>query len=235
MILNCDMGERGPDHAVDRKLMQFIGLANLACGGHAGDENSVAAFRALADLNGVELSAHLSYPDRARFGRVPMEIPWRDLSAALDRQWALVPDLTLVKFHGALYNDSVGDPLMAGRLAEWLHLHGVEGLLCPPDSEMALAAASCGIRILSEAFLERRYQPGEDGRLKLVPRSHPEACIRDLASALAQAEEIIRFQRVRGLDGQLYPLAAATCCVHSDSPIALELALSVARMLEEEA
>lgn len=235
MILNCDLGERGADHAVDRELMRFIGLANLACGGHAGDEASVAAFRALADREGVELSAHLSYPDRARFGRVSMEMPWSDLSAALDRQWALVPDLTLVKFHGALYNDSVDDPVLAARLGEWLHGHGVEGLLCPAESEMALAAASRGIRILPEAFLERRYQPGKEGRLELLPRSHPQACILDLASALAQAKEILRFQRVRGLDGNAYPLSAATCCVHSDSPIALELAQGVAQMLEEKA
>ncbi|MBE0665952.1 MAG: LamB/YcsF family protein, partial [Candidatus Aminicenantes bacterium] len=59
MRINCDIGERGHDHPVDRRLMEVIHIANLACGGHAGNSASVQAFRALAEENGVELAAHL--------------------------------------------------------------------------------------------------------------------------------------------------------------------------------
>ena len=63
MLINCDIGERGADHPQDRELMAYIHIANIACGGHAGDETSIEAFRALAEKHEVEVSAHLSYPD----------------------------------------------------------------------------------------------------------------------------------------------------------------------------
>jgi len=84
MRINCDIGERGPGHATDRKLMEVIHIASLACGGHAGDSGSVKAFSALAEENGVELAAHLSYPDRENFGRRPMRLPASALLAALE-------------------------------------------------------------------------------------------------------------------------------------------------------
>ena len=74
MKVNCDIGERGADHPVDRQLMELIDIANIACGGHAGDETSIHAFCQLAEQHGVTVTAHLSYPDRENFGRRSLDI-----------------------------------------------------------------------------------------------------------------------------------------------------------------
>lgn len=233
MILNCDIGERGADHPVDLKLMSLVGLANIACGGHAGDKASVDCFRQLAVELGVQVSAHLSYPDRIHFGRVSMEMSWPECSKALEWQLDLLPGVTAVKFHGALYNDCVRDRDLAGHCADWLSQHGITTVVCPPDSEIAQAAASRHLDVLAEAFLERRYQQSADGRLELVPRTHPEACIETVTEALDQAKTLMEHHQVRTLDGTYLPLKADTFCIHSDSPIALDLAGAVARYLEE--
>jgi len=116
MRINCDIGERGPGHAVDRRLMEVVHIANLACGGHAGDRASVQAFRALAEEHGVELAAHLSYPDRPNFGRRVLAMPLPALLASLDEQLALLPSPKRVKFHGALYNESCRSRELAAAL-----------------------------------------------------------------------------------------------------------------------
>jgi UPF0271 protein len=233
VILNCDIGERGADHPVDRELMRCIGLANLACGGHAGDTDSIRSFRQLAERHGVAVAAHLSYPDRAHFGRVSMNLPREELLAALDTQWSRVPGVTMVKFHGALYNDSVGDPNLAGGLADWLSRRQVGAVVCPGDSEMASAASALGLVVLEEAFLERRYRMTAEGRLELVPRIHPMACITEVSAALDQARSLMESGEVIGIDGQRYPLQAQTLCIHSDSPIALKLVQGVVNLMKE--
>jgi UPF0271 protein len=222
--INCDIGERGATHPVDLELMTLIDIANLACGGHAGSEESIASFRGLAETHQVELSAHLSYPDRKNFGRVSLNISREELSAALEGQWSRISDLTLVKFHGALYLDSARDHALATHLSDWLLTHGVQTLICPPESEMAAAVEGRPIRVLREAFIERRYQVEASGRPGLVPRSHPDASILDLSAARDQAMQLIESGTVTCIDGTVLPLQADTLCIHSDSPIALELA-----------
>lgn len=232
MILNCDIGERGMDHPVDRELMSWIGLANIACGGHAGDADSVRAFCQLAEDHGVEVSAHLSYPDRKHFGRMSMSLSSRDLADALEEQWQRMPDAGTVKFHGALYNDAWRDVELAGWLAGWLLGHGVNRVVCPPDSELALACGDAGVEVLAEAFVERRYVRTAQG-VQLVPRSDPLASISEIAPALDQARDLIQRGGVRDLDGTFQSLQVETLCIHSDAPLALELAQGVHALLED--
>ncbi len=230
MLVNCDIGERGPANAADRKLMEFIQIANLACGGHAGDKKSVKAFGALAAERGVKLAAHLSYPDRGHFGRKVMRIPEAALLASLAKQLALIPGVRCVKLHGALYHEACHDHKLAEALAQWLKISGIHELLAPVDSEIAVSAEKRGIKVLNEAFVERRY--GYDKakkKLVLVDRSRPGASIDSLEEAAAQAAEIIQRRRVNvNLAKAGRPvwkkLEADTVCIHSDSPIALELA-----------
>ena len=84
MIINCDIGERGSQHPTDLELMNHIGMANIACGGHAGDEESIAVFSRIAKEKGLQIAAHLAYPDRLNFGRVSMTIAVKELLAGLD-------------------------------------------------------------------------------------------------------------------------------------------------------
>lgn len=230
MLINCDIGERGADNGTDRKLMEAVHIANLACGGHAGDAQSVNAFREPARRHGVRLAAHLSYPDRENFGRGTMRMTARALLASLEEQLGLLPDADLVKFHGALYNESCADKKIAMLLAGWLARKGIREVIAPGDSELAAEAQKRGIAVLREAFAERAYEWDTKGkRLRLAPRSRPGACLTDVPAALAQAEEIIRRGRVnvsgkKGGPPVWKKIAADTICVHSDSPIALELA-----------
>lgn len=236
ILINCDIGEQGPLHEGDRALMEFIHIANIACDGHAGDKESVAAFRALAERRGVRVSAHLSYPDKPNFGRASMKMADEDLLAALDAQLALLPGIKLVKFHGALYNQACRDARLAGLLAGWLKRSDVSGVLAPADSELAAAVYKLGLTVLREAFLDRRYSYDEAaGHLRLLSRSAGNAVISDVGEALAQAGEIVR-GRVNVSGDPARPvwetIKADTVCIHSDSAIALELARKLRPALE---
>jgi UPF0271 protein len=220
--------------------MKHIQIANLACGGHAGDSETVEAFRALASENGVAVSAHLSYPDRQNFGRVSMPISTPELMESLADQFRLLPDVRLVKLHGALYNDACRDADLARRLASWLREREIHTVITAGGSEMAAACTEKGIQVLAEAFAERRYRffP-ETGSLALVSRKLDYASIRDCGEAVKQSEEIVKRGRVKavvasggggtgaqtgGMTYRWVPIKAETICIHSDSPISLELA-----------
>lgn len=229
MLINCDIGEQGPLHEGDRRLMDFIHIANLACEGHAGDRQSVEAFRALAGERGVGLAAHLSYPDRANFGRASMALPEGELLAALDAQLALLPGVRMVKLHGALYNDVWWDQRLADLLAGWMARKGIDRVLAPAGSAMAAAAHKAGIAVLREAFADRRYSWDQAaGGPRLASRSEAGAVISDVDEAVAQAAEIIRRGRVNVSGDPARPdwreVKADTICLHSDSPAAAELA-----------
>ncbi len=129
MKINCDIGERGINNLIDQELMTLIDIANLACGGHAGDSESVQFFRDLAKKNDVQVSAHLSYPDRANFGRLSMTLDRDELIYALDQQYSLVKDVKWVKFHGALYNDLNANKSLAKLVYTWLEANEIEVLL----------------------------------------------------------------------------------------------------------
>jgi UPF0271 protein len=231
--INCDIGERGPDHPVDRELMSHIHIANIACGGHAGDEKSVAAFVEMAERNGVMTSAHLSYPDRKNFGRKSMDIDPEELLASLDNQYSLLPGTQMVKFHGALYNDSCVDAELASVLTSWLSQKSLGMVITPFDSELAEDCRKRGITVLSEAFAERRYRfLPESERLVLVSRAKDYASIHKCDDAVKQAKNIAEERRVlavverekEDLEYHWVPILAETICIHSDSPISLELA-----------
>lgn len=247
LCLNCDIGERGPDHATDRELMRWIDIANIACGGHAGDEASVRAFLELAEEHGVTVAAHLSYPDRENFGRTSMDISLPLLRSSLDEQRALLPETGTVKFHGALYNDSCRRGDLAGVLTEWLLRSGCTTVLTMPESALARACIEAGITVLAEAFAERRYllNPA-DGSLSLVGRDRADASIHTVEEAASQAEAIVRRGEVTALveeagafedtaggrpaTGRTVPLQVDTICIHSDSEIALPLVRELTRM-----
>lgn len=234
--INCDLGERGLDHPVDKELMHHIQIANIACGGHAGDVKSVSNFRKLAEQQNVMVTAHLSYPDRQNFGRKRIDIGSTALLASLDDQMQLVQDIKAVKFHGALYNDSVIDRQLAVLLAQWAGERQIEVILAPADSAIAEACTARQIGIMPEAFAERRYTLDTlSGRLCLVNRNKPYASIPDTHEAVAQTRKIATEQKVKIVVGEKsgapqmtdHAITAETICIHSDAPIALTLARAI--------
>lgn len=219
--LNCDCGEGVGD---DAALLPLVTSANIACGGHAGDERTMAETCALARRHGVAIGAHPGYADRANFGRLPVAMDRAALRALLLGQLealAAQAPLRHVKPHGALYNLAAADPEVARTVAETvaefdpsLRLFGLAG------SASIRAAEACGLAVAEEVFADRTYQP--DG--SLTPRSSPQALLHDEASAVAQVLQMVLAGRVRALDGTEVAIRADTVCLHGDGPQAVAFA-----------
>jgi UPF0271 protein len=213
--LNCDMGEL-EDAEHEAALMGYITSANIACGGHAGDEETMERTTRLALARGVRIGAHPSYPDKAHFGRAEMVMPAAELEGAVHDQIKrlelvaarLGARVQHVKPHGALYNVSARNPEVAraiGRaVANWNTQAIVFGLAGSPALEVW---RGMGLRVAAEAFADRRYEP--DGSLR--SRQFADALITDPREAAAQA---FRFAH----EGQ-----AQTICVHGDTPHAVQI------------
>lgn len=240
ILINCDMGERGPNHPIDLALMDYIHMANIACGGHGGNKESVAAFTKMAEERNVKVAAHLSYPDRAGFGRTTIPISETDLLKALSLQVELMPRVKTIKLHGALYNDANTDTRLAGLLARWMEEQGIEEVVTMSGSDLAAAARREGLLIISEAFAERRYSyDPPTKRLRLVDRRKTYATIKDLDEAIKHTLKMVREKKVlahlEDNDGTIsrieVPLEVSTICIHSDSEIALELAKRLSSLL----
>lgn len=242
ILINCDMGERGVRNETDLAIMACLGVANIACGGHAGDPASVCFFTDLARQHGVIASAHLSYPDRANFGRITMDIGAAALCDSLTAQFRLAPGITWLKFHGALYNDSCRREPLAATLAGWASQSGITHVVTQGDSALAEAARARGLEVVAEVYAERRYTLDDRQRLCLVPRNKPYAGIHRVDEALAQARRIIRERSVQAVVGERpdgspvtepRPLHGRTICVHSDSAIALPLVKGLSALIRE--
>ena len=215
MDLNCDMGEL-EDARLEAALMEYVTSANIACGGHAGDEASMERTARLALARGVRIGAHPGYPDRANFGRIAIPMPAAEIERTVRRQIerldAVVRSLggriVHVKPHGALYNVAVRNAevarAIAGGVAAWdprVTLFGLAG------SAMLDVWREMGLAVAAEAFADRRYEP--DGTLR--PRQFASALITDPREAARQA---LRFAR----EGQVQ-----TICVHGDTPGAVDI------------
>lgn len=240
--INCDIGERGPDHPIDIALMQHIQIANIACGGHAGDRESVAAFLRLAETSGVIVAAHPSYPDRENFGRKSLDIPSDKLLESLDEQITLLPGIDCVKFHGALYNDAVVTPQLAEILTQWLVNHDMKTVITSATGELARSCQNAGLTVSSEAFAERHYAFDPERRqLTLVSRAKDYASIRACDEALAHSRSMVYDGVVNAfieddagtITRKSVPIGVDTICIHSDSVIALELATQLNSMLKQ--
>jgi UPF0271 protein len=213
--LNCDMGEL-EDAQHEAALMEFITSANIACGGHAGDEATMERTTRLALERGIRIGAHPGYPDRANFGRIEMPMSAAEIEATvreqIERLDAVVRrlggEIVHVKPHGALYNvavrnEAVARAIAAG-IAQWNPKTTVFGLAGSPMLDWW---RQMGFAVAAEGFADRRYEP--DGTLR--SRKFPDALITDPQAAAAQAVRLAR-------EG-----VAQTICVHGDTPGAVEI------------
>jgi len=213
--LNCDMGEL-EDAQHEAALMEFITSANIACGGHAGDEATMERTTRLALERGIRIGAHPGYPDRANFGRIEMPMSAAEIEATvreqIERLDAVVRrlggEIVHVKPHGALYNvavrnETVARAIAAG-IAQWNPKTTVFGLAGSPMLDWW---RQMGFTVAAEGFADRRYEP--DGTLR--SRKFPDALITDPQAAAAQAVRLAR-------EG-----VAQTICVHGDTPGAVEI------------
>lgn len=229
--LNADLGEglgawrMGDDAA----LLEVVTSANIACGGHAGDPDTMVETLTLARDRGVTVGAHPGYADPLGFGRrvIPMSAAGIERMVAV-QIGALMGAAALagvrvayVKAHGALANLAAADRTVADAVAQGVRAVSRDlAVLAISGTEQELAADACGLRVFSEVFADRAYLP--DGHL--VPRSHPGAMITEPDAAAARMAEFLETGLMPTLGGPAIPLAAHSACVHGDSPGALAMA-----------
>jgi 5-oxoprolinase (ATP-hydrolysing) subunit A len=231
--LNADLGEGG---ALDVAMIAQVSSANIACGGHAGNESTMREAVAACIAAGVAIGAHPGYEDPEHFGRRELAVPDREVAEMVKRQITRLAGVAAqagagirhVKLHGALYHQAGRDASLAAAVTGTVAklLPGC-GFFTAPGGALAEAGHEAGLRVVVEGFADRRYAP--DGRL--VPRSEPDSVITDMDDAVAQAMEIAGMRRVRTGDGSFHPLPAETICVHGDSPRALEILEAVRQAL----
>lgn len=232
--LNADLGEGcGEDDA----LLTIVSSCNVACGGHAGDAESMARTVTSALANGVAVGAHPGYPDREGFGRESGFMRGEDLYESLTTQVSDLADIAAelgarlahVKPHGALYNDAVKDAGLADVIARvTAEAPGGPALMGMAGTELAYAAQRHGLQFIAEAFIDRAYEA--DGTL--VSRKEPGAVHEDLNVATTQAVRLAKDGEVTARGGEQIAVQADTLCIHGDTPGAAEKARAVRDVLE---
>jgi UPF0271 protein len=238
--LNCDMGEM-PEAIADGRqlaLMRSITSANVACGGHAGNSETMRATIEQALRSGVAIGAHPGYADRDNFGRLELKMSSAEVANSMYEQVRALAQVAEscgarvihVKPHGALYNQAVKDRKLAGAIADgvarWNRQVVLVGLA---GSAMLEVFREAGFAVAAEAFADRRYEP--DGTLR--SRKFEDALIRDPESAARQALGMVERGVVRASNGNEVTVAAQTICIHGDTPGAPAIAAEVARVLRE--
>lgn len=232
--LNADLGE---GCAFDTELMSIVTSCNIACGGHAGDAQSMRNALLLAKQHGVAAGAHPSFPDRKNFGRANMELSGSDLETVLANQICALRrladeinlDLTHLKPHGALYNMAAKDVSLADSILKVL-VQTMQGaaIYGPPHSQLQRAAHDRGVPFIAEGFADRAYE--SNGSLR--NRRLEGAVLHDPHDQTKQAVNIATRQEVRSYDGATIPLPVQTLCVHGDTPTALTAARAIRSTLE---
>lgn len=234
--LNCDMGEGFADDAV---LMDYISSANIACGFHAGDAETMQRTVRLAINKGVAVGAHPGLPDLEGFGRREMKVSADEVYQMVVQQIEVLygfvkaadGKLYHVKPHGALYNMAARDAGLAKAIARavfdfdaGLILYALAG------SEMIKAAKGIGLKTASEVFADRTYQ--HDG--SLTPRSQNNALIIDEQQAIAQVLMMVKEQQVLSVNNKIIPLKAETLCLHGDGAHPVDFARLISAKLKEQ-
>ncbi|WP_298858669.1 5-oxoprolinase subunit PxpA [uncultured Sulfitobacter sp.] len=237
--LNADMGESfGPWRmGDDTALLRTVTSANIACGGHAGDADVMAATMAMAHSNGVGIGAHPGFMDLAGFGRNRMSVPRTTLqnqiryqvAASVGMARSMGAKVRHLKLHGAVSNMSSEDPIMARDLYE-------AALSVDPDLIIMILAATAqqqaveelGCTWAGEIFADRAYN--DDATL--VDRSIEGAVIHDPDVAGARMVEMVKAGGIITDTGKHIPAAIDTICLHGDTPTAVQIARSVRSALE---
>lgn len=228
--LNADLGESfGPWRmGDDATMLSLVTSANVACGGHASDPETMFQTLSLAQEHGVVVGAHPGYPDLLGFGR--RRLPYSpaetqrfcvsQIGALMGISSLIGMKVRYVKPHGALGNLAADDREVAEAIVEGVAALGGLAILAISGTELETVARAHGLEVYSEIFADRSYT----SRGRLVPRSHPSAMITDPKTA---ADRLIKFFEtgvMPTIDGPPVKLRADSICIHGDGPHAVSMA-----------
>jgi len=238
--LNADLGEGfGPWRmGEDEALLDIVSSANLACGFHAGDPVIMDRTVRMARALGVDVGAHVGFPDLLGFGRRPMQIEPKELVAYVLYQLSALDGMartaghrmTHMSFHGALGNMAAADAALAEPLVRAVADFDPM-LIVSTSASRAIedAAARCGLRVRTTFLADRAC--GDDGLL--VPRKLPGSVIHDQGAVLARVRQLLEEGTVTSHSGKKIPMRAHSILLHGDTPGAVELARAVRSVVEQ--
>jgi UPF0271 protein len=232
--LNADVGE---GMGTDEALLAIVSSASIACGGHAGDADTIRSALTACKARGVRAGAHPGFADRANFGRTRLHVGADILSSQLQSQLVLFHtiaaqlgvEVAYFKLHGAMANMAAEDFAFASGVLKAIQSVDSEiAILALDASQQVLAADVLGIPIILEAYADRAYTP--EGQL--VPRNAPGAVIHDPKVVVERCLRLARHGEIIAIDGTVLRSSARSICVHGDTPGAVTLAGEIRAALE---
>lgn len=233
--LNCDLGE---GLTTDEQIIPLISSANIACGYHAGDVDTMKRTIELCLQQHVAIGAHPSWQDKENFGRTEMQKTAEDIYDFVTAQLSVIAQLAKeqggvlhhVKPHGALYNQSAKDRKIAAAIAKAVYDFDPSLILFGLSESISLTEATAlDLQTAHEVFADRTYQ--DDGSLTL--RSQPNALIKDEQTSLQQVLQMINTQTVTSVTGKIITLKADTICIHGDGSNAVAFAKTISSALKQ--
>ncbi len=234
--INCDLGEKSKHHSDkhDPDLLEIVNSANVACGYHAGDEETMTKVIRISKKNGVSIGAHPSFNDPENFGRERMNLSSAEIKKLIIDQYEILQKLasdqgenvTHIKPHGALNNMACEDLELSLILAKVIKDINKDLIyLVPTGSKMQEAARSLDMNIACEIFADRNYE--DDGNL--VSRKKSNALITDPKIAQNHVLKMVQSQSLNCHSGKQIPCEIDSVCIHGDN----ESSLATARSIKE--
>ena len=238
--INCDLGEKSKHHSNhnDPKLLDIVNSANIACGYHAGDDQSMNQVIEISKENGVSIGAHPSFDDPENFGRKRMNLSSTEIRKLIIDQYAILQNIaskhgenvTHVKPHGALNNMACEDIELATTIAKAIYEIDKNLIyLVPTGSKMELSAKKLNMNIACEIFADRNYE--DDGNL--VSRSKPHALITNPEEAKKHVLDMVKNQALNCYSGKKINCKIDSVCIHGDNESSLATAKSIKDNLVE--
>ena len=232
--INCDLGEKSKHHSNkhDPDLLEIVNSANIACGYHAGDEETMNQVVEISKKNGVSIGAHPSFNDPENFGRERMNLSSNEIKKLLTDQYELLQKIasnhgdkvTHIKPHGALNNMACEDLELSTTIAKVIN--GIDKdliYLVPTGSKMEEAAKKFNMKIACEIFADRNYE--DDGNLVSRKKSH--ALITDPEEAKRHVLKMVKTQALNCHSGKQIPCEIDSICIHGDNLSSLATAKSI--------
>ena len=232
--INCDLGEKSKHHSnkYDPDLLEIVNSANVACGFHAGDDESMSQVIQISKKNGVSIGAHPSFNDPENFGRQRMNLSSSEITKLIIDQYDILQTIaenykesvTHIKPHGALNNMACEDIELATTLAKTIKGINKDLIyLVPTGSKMEKAAKKLNMKIACEIFADRNYE--DDGNL--VSRKKPHALITDPEQAKKHVLNMVKNQALNCHSGKQIPCEIDSVCIHGDNESSLATAKSI--------
>ena len=232
--INCDLGEKSKHHSNkhDPDLLEIVNSANIACGYHAGDEETMNQVVQISRKNGVSIGAHPSFNDLENFGRERMNLSSSEIKKLLIDQYELLQKIasnhgdkvTHIKPHGALNNMACEDLELSTTIAKVIN--GIDKdliYLVPTGSKMEKAAKKFNMKIACEIFADRNYE--DNGNLVSRKKSH--ALITDPEEAKKHVLKMVKTQALNCHSGKQIPCEIDSICIHGDNLSSLDTAKSI--------